>query len=172
MNDVWISNADGSNAKQLTFDPGADLYPSATPDGRYIVFESNRGNKWGIWRMNIDGSNPVALRENTGESGAPVSSIDSRWVIYGGKATNGKDGLWKVSIDGGTPALLAEGQAYSYAISPDGKMIAYYFRALEMNAPLMIKVMPIKGGTAVKSFPRWVMEAACVGHLMEARWIT
>ncbi|HET6891870.1 MAG TPA: protein kinase, partial [Pyrinomonadaceae bacterium] len=136
--DIWISNPDGSNAKQLTFDPGADLHPSATPDGRYIVFESNRGNRWGIWRMNIDGSNPVALVDNVGEAGAPVSSIDSRWVIYGGKAANGKDGLWKVSIDGGTPVLLTEGQAYSHTISPDGKLIAYYFRALEMNAPLMI----------------------------------
>ena len=151
--DIWISNADGSNAKQLTFDPGADLYPSATPDGRYIVFESNRGIKWGIWRMNIDGSNPVALVENNGESGAPTSSGDSRWVIYGADAGNGKRGLWKVSIDGGTPVLLTDRQAHSHTISPDGKMIAYYTRAFEMNARLMIEVMPIEGSAPVKSFP-------------------
>ncbi len=161
--DIWISNADGSNAKQLTFDPGADLYPSVTPDGRYIVFESNRGNKWGIWRMNIDGSNSVALVENAGESGAPVASLDSRWVIYGAHATSGKQGLWKVSIDGGTPVLLTERQAHSHTISPDGKLIAYYTRTLEMNAPLMIEVMPIEGGAAVKSFPS-------VGDGSRMRW--
>ena len=151
--DIWISNSDGSNAKQLTFDPGADLYPSVTPDGRYIVFESNRGNRWGIWRMNIDGSNPVALVENAGESGAPISTSDSRWVIYGAEEASGKRGLWKISIDGGTPVVLTDRHAHSHSISPDGKLIAYYTRALEMNAPLMIDVMPVEGGAPVKTLP-------------------
>ena len=171
--DIWTSNADGSNAKQLTFDPGADLYPSATPDGRYIVFESNRGVKWGIWRMNMDGSNPVALVQNAGENGAPVSSLDSRWVIYGADAGHGKRGLWKVSIDGGTPVLLMDQQAHSHTISPDGKMIAYYTRAFEVDAPLTIEIMPIEGGAPVKSFPslgdksrmRWSPDGSALDYI-------
>src|SRR5215213_1214762 len=59
--DIWIANADGSGQKQLTFDAAGDLYPSASPDGRYIVFVSNRGGRWSLWRMNPDGSNAVEL---------------------------------------------------------------------------------------------------------------
>ena len=40
--EVWVMNADGSERKQLTFDSANDFGPKASPDGRYIVFASNR----------------------------------------------------------------------------------------------------------------------------------
>jgi Tol biopolymer transport system component len=40
--DIWITDADGSNQKQLTVDAGTNHLPSVSPDGRYIIFTSNR----------------------------------------------------------------------------------------------------------------------------------
>ena len=40
--DIWIMNQDGKEQKQLTTDPNLDWAPAVTPDGRYIVFGSDR----------------------------------------------------------------------------------------------------------------------------------
>ena len=56
--DVWIMNGDGSGIKQLTIEAGANYGARVTPDGRYIVFTSQRGDVAKIWRMDLDGGIP------------------------------------------------------------------------------------------------------------------
>jgi TolB protein len=150
--DIWIVNADGSGQKQLTFDPAGDLYPSASPDGRYIVFLSNRGNRWSIWRMNPDGSNAIELARTDAESPAPRVSPDSRWVFYSANTT-GKQIVWKISIDGGTPTQLNGQEMYSLSVSPDGQLIAYYHRPPEFNAPVQVHIVFAETGAVIKTLP-------------------
>lgn len=55
--DVWTSNADGSEPHQLTHNDWAwDKHPSFAPDGEQIVFYSNRTGTNQLWLMNRDGS--------------------------------------------------------------------------------------------------------------------
>lgn len=55
---LWISNADGSNRHQLVSSDGGDYGAAVSPDGRYIVFTSDRnGSTPHIWRVDLDGSN-------------------------------------------------------------------------------------------------------------------
>ena len=79
--DIWIMNADGSSQSQLTVDPGADdNCCEVSPDGRYIVFRSERGDGFSsIWRMDRDGGNPKQL---TRDGNQPTVSPDGKWVIY------------------------------------------------------------------------------------------
>ena len=150
--DIWVANADGSGQKQLTFDPAGDFYPSASPDGRYIAFLSNRGNRWSLWRMNPDGSNAIELTRTDGENLAPRFSPDSRWVFYSADA-GGKQVVWKISIDGGTPVKINDQEMHSHAVSPDGKLIAYYHRPPDFNAPMQVQIVSAENGAVVKSFP-------------------
>ena len=147
--DLWIMNADGTNRKQLTFDSAADLYPSVTPDGRYIVFESNRGVGWGIWRTNLDGSNPVEIMSNIGRS-FPRLSPDSRWILFT-RQISGDAMLWKVPVEGGTPVQITNKLTFGHTISPDGKLIAHFTRSQELDAPVQIEVIPFDGGAPVKT---------------------
>src|SRR5436309_5233352 len=48
--EIWIANADGGNRKQLT-KGGLNGSTAVSPDGRYIVFVSNRSRKSNVWRM-------------------------------------------------------------------------------------------------------------------------
>src|SRR5688500_4779026 len=41
--------------RRLTDDPGRDRMPEFAPDGRSLVFYSNRDGRWAIWRIGVDG---------------------------------------------------------------------------------------------------------------------
>lgn len=63
--DLWIMQADGSRARQLTTNAGINGWPRVTRDGRYIVFQSDRTGNPQIWRMDLDGGNPKQLTSGT-----------------------------------------------------------------------------------------------------------
>ena len=141
--DIWIMNADGSGQSQLTVDPGADdNCCEVSPDGRYIVFRSQRG---GLWRMDSNGANAKQL---TRDGNQPTVSPEGKWVIY---QILGR--LWKVSIDGGEAAQLnVTGGAYSsVAISPNGKLIACHYRD-DPNTGPRLAIIPSEGGQPIKLF--------------------
>ena len=53
--DIWIMDVNGMNRSQLTTTAGADNWPSVSPDGKVVVFLSERDGAPAIWRMDIDG---------------------------------------------------------------------------------------------------------------------
>jgi len=57
--DIYIMDVDGTNVVQLTDEPGRDYEPDAAPDGRTLVFASNRDdpNSSQLYLMDVDGSN-------------------------------------------------------------------------------------------------------------------
>ena len=124
-----------------------------SPDGRYIVFSSNRTGNFNIWRMNIDGSNPVQLTYGDGEV-HPTVSADGLWVVYskGGvdMSIEGKT-IWKVPIDGGTSIQLSSIPSSGPAVSPDGTLVACWYKPNEPS-PWQIALIPIAGGPPVKTF--------------------
>jgi TolB protein len=115
-------NADGTNQNQLTTDVHNDVFPSVTPDVRYVVFYSNRTGADHIWRMDIDGGNQKQLTFGAVER-YPNCSADSKWVLYQAWES-GKPTIWKVSIEGGTPEEITDVSCSAPAVSHDGRLIA------------------------------------------------
>jgi Tol biopolymer transport system component/predicted Ser/Thr protein kinase len=148
--DIWSVNADGTSPRQLTFDQLSDLFPAATPDGRYVVFLTNRSVGWSVWRMNADGSNATELVRNVNQE-APLTSPDSRWVFYKANDESGKLAVWKVSIDGGAPVLLLSKDLWSPALSPNGSLLAGFYSEPESNATMKLFVAPIEGDAPART---------------------
>ena len=65
--DLWITPVDGREPKQLTANAGNNLLPRVSPDGRQIVFSSDRTGTSHVWKMGIDGSDATQLTNGDGE---------------------------------------------------------------------------------------------------------
>ena len=150
--DIWTMNGDGTNQKQLTVEARSNYGPSPSPDGRYIVFVSNRtGGAFHVWRMNSDGTNPVQLTSGEGENFAHVTA-DGRSVIYATVSFNQPNQVWKVSIDGGEPVRLVERVASWPALSPDGKLLACTLQPQPGSRGESLGIFSIEGGEPLKVF--------------------
>ncbi|MET0649440.1 MAG: winged helix-turn-helix domain-containing protein [Pyrinomonadaceae bacterium] len=148
--DIWAMNADGTGQRQLTVGARSNYGPSVSPDGRYVVFVSNRtGGGFNIWRMDADGSNPVRLTSGRGEN-FPHVTPDGRSVVY---ATVGgqEAAIWKVSIDGGEPVRLTSRPASWPFVSPDGKSFVCTYGEGPFAAN-RLAVIPIEGGEPTRLY--------------------
>jgi TolB protein len=74
--EIYVINADGSNLRRLTSNTWEwDKHPSWSPDGKQIVFWSNRDTgRRQLWIMNADGSNQRLLLSS------PYNDWDPIWV--------------------------------------------------------------------------------------------
>jgi DNA-binding winged helix-turn-helix (wHTH) protein len=148
---IWVSNADGSNPVQLTFDGGAGT-PRWSPDGRSIAFDSPSDQGTSIFVIPADGSSP-ARRLVRGL--VPSFSRDGKWIYY---ASDRHDDwqVWKVSLDGTLQQQVTSHGGFSAQESKDGYV---YYSKSRYPDPGICRV-PIGGG-----------EEACVlPHLRPRTW--
>jgi Tol biopolymer transport system component/DNA-binding winged helix-turn-helix (wHTH) protein len=144
---LWIMDADGKNRKQITPNGGINYDPSVTADGRYLIFQSNRGGQWAVWRSGLDGSDLLQLTGDA-EAGQPNVSPDGKWIVYESSFDGGGE-LWRISIDGSQPVKLSDKTAEWPQISPDGKFIAC---GLNIGSEMQLAILPIDGGEPLKTF--------------------
>lgn len=68
--DVYLMDIASKQWVQLTHDGGRNDFPSWSPDGRHVVFQSNRSGSLQIWSMLADGSKVQQLT-STGRNSQP-----------------------------------------------------------------------------------------------------
>ena len=66
--DIWATNPDGSNLRQLTAGPGSNESASWSPNGRHLLFQSNRLGSFQLFTMLSDGSEQQQLPKGPGEA--------------------------------------------------------------------------------------------------------
>ncbi len=133
---LWRLDADRITQKQLTVEDSVDFEPVVSPDGRYIVFVSNRAGRFNIWRINADGGNPVQLTFGSGEQ-RPAFTADGSAVIFN---SMNDVSLWKVPIEGGEPSRTSTEGAYAVSISPDGSKVAV-IKAIDGETKVVIRLL-------------------------------
>ena len=147
--DLWMIDPNGSGQKQLTADAGNNSWPSVSPDGRYVVFVSDRGGTNHIWRVNVDGSSALQLTYGVGET-HPQCSPDGQWVVFMSRSNDSP--FMKVPLVGGEPLQIKITNSAYGAISPDGKWIASrHWEPANIN----IAIYPFDGGE-----PQQILEFA------------
>ena len=146
--EIYTMASDGSNRTRLTQNEVDDTWPSWSPDGRKIVFVSERDGNQEIYLMDAQGSRPVNLSRNQAPDAGPSLSPDGSRIVF----TSRRDGNWEIYMmdaDGSDQAGMTFNQEpdYAPAWSPDGTKIAF---ASERDGNLEIYVMNAGGSGEVR----------------------
>jgi TolB protein len=80
--EVFVANADGSDARNLTNHPAFDGWPAWSPDGTRLAFASNRNSSYQIFTMNADGSDVRLLANTEGRATAPKWGRDGARIYF------------------------------------------------------------------------------------------
>lgn len=91
--EVWIANADGSDAKQLTFLDKANWAPNFMPDGKHIIFCSNheykRGFPFNMYVIDTEGNGLEKISRDNGFDAFPMFSPDGKKIVFSSNRNNG-----------------------------------------------------------------------------------
>lgn len=126
--DVWVVDAAGGAARRLTIHPAYDHWPRWSPDGREIVFVSDRWGNDDLFVMAVDGGAPRRLTHHS--SGEALGGFwpDGGSVVfaaYRGVTRHPHPEIYRADLDGGTPTRLADVLGRQPAVSPDGSSVAF-----------------------------------------------
>jgi Tol biopolymer transport system component len=84
--EIWVADADGSDARQVTYLNAASFAPYFHPSGKRILFSSNhgdpRGREFDIWAIDTDGTDLERITYAPGFDGFPMFSPDGKRLAF------------------------------------------------------------------------------------------
>ena len=98
--EVWVMGHDGREPRNLTNDPAFDGWPGWSPEGRRIVFASNRrtkGKDYDIYVMSADGSGVRRLTDVPGRNTSPKWSPDGSKISFD-NSSNGRVRILQIRV--------------------------------------------------------------------------
>ena len=158
QSDIWVYEWSRDTLTQLTFDPGNDGMPVWSPDGRGLVFASDRATRGvpNLYWVNADGTGEVTRLRESPRAERPDSWHKSGRFLAFTAGVNRDADVMILPMQGdavrgwtaGKPfALLATPANESGAMfSPDGRWIAYTLNERTTLANVYVRPFPGPGG--------------------------
>lgn len=103
-----------------------DAYPVFSPDGKKILFQSNRTDNWEIYVMNADASGLSQLTKNSADDATPVWSPDGSKIVFASER-DGDSEIYLMNADGTEQKRLTNtpGDDSHPHWSPDGLRLIF-----------------------------------------------
>jgi len=163
--DLWILEIERDMFTRLTFEEAVDQNPRWSPDGKWIVFASNRGkSNLNLFRQLADGTGEAERLTTSDNPQFPMSfSPDGSNLLFVEGSPKTLADIMYLRLDAAERKpevfLATPFMERAPAVSPDGKWIAY---ASNESGEFEIYVRPfLRPGAKVKvsagrgGFPRW-----------------
>lgn len=159
--DIFVSNADGTGAKNITGTRAIEVSPTWSPDGSQIAFVSDRTGSPQVYVMNSDGTGVRRISSgsyNTDPSWSPNPDVNRIAFV---RVEGGEANIFTVNPDGSDEQRLtwASGRNENPSWSPDGHYIAF---SSSRGGSRDIYIMYLNGQNqrqltrgGGKSFPTW-----------------
>ncbi len=125
--DIYEMNLTGQKEiKQLTKNNSIDTSASYSPDGKQIVFNSDRGGDQQLYIMDSDGSNVNRISFGNGRYATPVWSPRGDYIAFT-KMSGGQFYIGVMYPDGSGERLLASGYLVEAPTwSPNGRVLMFF----------------------------------------------
>ncbi len=153
--EIYVMNADGSDQRNLTNSPAADMAPAWSPDGTRLAFISDRTGRQEVYVMNADGSDITQLTDSPGDPSLlpPLSwSPDGTRLVAALRPQEDRQGgseIYVINADGSgaTSATSDRFDDFDPKWSPDGQHIA--FISLRYTPTVLLSISPARTQPAV-----------------------
>ena len=149
VDDVYVQQVAGGSPRRLTFDNVKVHAVAWEPDGRHLVFSSNRGGPFGLWRVGTDGGSPEPVPMAGHQAYSMAMSRDGQRLVY--QEWDGQVDLFTLDtrMPGAQPqqVTFTTRSDWSPAASADGKRIAFVSDRTGSNE---IWVADFDGGNSLK----------------------
>ncbi|MEI7959917.1 MAG: amidohydrolase family protein [Chitinophagaceae bacterium] len=141
MGDIYTLPIEGGKAIAVTKGLAYDNHPSFSPDGKRLLFISDRGGAENLWYIDMVKKDTVALTEDVNQNfpGA-VYTPDGNYIVYSKGRRNNKLYLMHKNGGAGTSLIAAPANLKTIdpAVSPDGRYIYYSQRNGAWNYNAML----------------------------------
>jgi serine/threonine-protein kinase len=122
--DIWIYQIKRGTLTRLTFAGGNNDIPVWSPDGKYVIYQSEKGKSPNIFRKAWDGSGVEERLTQSPDAQLPFSCTpDGKAVIFGQNSD-----IWMLPLENDrkpVPLLQSSAHEFGGIVSPDGRWMAY-----------------------------------------------
>ena len=135
---TWTANPDLGHQRLVMAGAFDNAFATWSPDGRRLVFESNRNDPDqvadpfinDVFTMDADGTHQVQLTDSVGFSGEPAWSPDARLIAFSADRGVGRQEIYVMNADGSGRRRIStlvdpDGWHGSARFSPDGRKLVY-----------------------------------------------
>ena len=128
---IWVADATRGTLSRVTSDEANEFWPVWTPDGRQVVFTSDRDGGRGFYRKSADGTGDVehlVTIEGAGGLRAGNWSPDGSRLVFDSVQDATRQDIGVLSMEGEPswePLFETEVGEFGPTISPDGQWLAY-----------------------------------------------
>jgi TolB protein len=132
-------------SRQLTRTAGLDTGACYSPDGRQIVFESDREGTQQLYVMGPDGSGVRRLSTSEGRYSTPVWSPRGDYIAFT-KQLGGRFMIGVMRPDGTNERILSEGfHGEGPTWAPNGRVLMFFREGQGANAGPQIRSVDVTG---------------------------
>jgi len=110
----------------LTRGAASDRQPAFSPDGRRLLFSSNRSGNLDIWEMDTESGAVSRITDYDGQDWDPAYTPDGRKILWSSDRS-GVFEVWEANVDGSAARQVSKDgvDAENPTMTPDGQWILY-----------------------------------------------